>query len=108
MNISFSPGSVFISYDGVTQEHFGTPQDFEIEFTPKTDISQPVKMTDSIELEVKCTIDRESVYKLYGAWDAVKECCPNRRVAHLMGHKRKKIRMKNFHRAVRIMRKGES
>lgn len=45
-------------------------------------------------------------YKLSGLYNWVIDYCPNRRVAHLIKYgKTKRIRYKNFHRALRILGK---
>lgn len=44
--------------------------------------------------------------KLCGAWNVVVEACPNKRVRHLIKYgKNEKIIKKNFHRAIRLIRK---
>lgn len=104
MAIEFHPGSVYIIIDGEKHEFEGIVQNIEFEVEG---IPQYVKPHTGIE--VACTVhwNREQLYKLWGVWRAATTSCPNRRVVALMNHKRKKIRMKNFYRAMRILQKGK-
>lgn len=54
--------------------------------------------------EVCCKIAKDIVLALLGARDSVLDLCPNKKVVHLARHGRnKKIRKRNFSRAIRIL-----
>ena len=56
------------------------------------------------EITFKMIFDTETFYKITGMWDYICDNCPNRKVVHLMEHaKKKRIRDKNFKRALRIV-----
>lgn len=54
--------------------------------------------------EACCSIRKELMLAMFGVRIAVLELCPNKKVVHLARHGRnKKIRKKNFNRAIRIL-----
>lgn len=52
-----------------------------------------------------CKIDRILLLKLMGLWDWARDSCPNRRVAYLMEHGSKRVRLKNYKHACRLLGK---
>lgn len=62
----------------------------------------------NIEAAFECVakISRDILMAITGVSDIVVKCCPNRKVAYLATHSRKKrTRKKNFHRAIKILEK---
>ena len=54
--------------------------------------------------EAWCKISKDLVIALLGIRDSVLHLCPNKKVVHLaVNGRNKKIRKKNFHRAIRIL-----
>ncbi len=59
---------------------------------------------DSIEISVKPS--KEVLNALFGICNLICDCCPNKKVAHLAKHARKrKTRNKNYSRCIRILEK---
>ena len=68
----------------------------------------PVKfqINNAIEalFEATCRILEEALLYSSGASDIVIKCCPNRKVAYLATHsKKRRTRKKNIHRAIKIL-----
>ena len=54
--------------------------------------------------EVICRMLEEAMLYISGARDIVIKCCPNRKVAYLATHsKKRRTRKKNIHRAIKIL-----
>lgn len=67
-----------------------------------TVIDMNSEFTGEVTFRVK--FNTELFYKLTGLWDWIIDNCPNRRVVHLMQfNKKKRVRDKNFKRALRIV-----
>ena len=65
-----------------------------------------VDTPSSITIKVK--VNRIALYKISGLWDWAIDYCPNRRVKHLMKYgKTKRVQLKNFKRAMRLIRNKE-
>ena len=54
---------------------------------------------------LECKIDRILLLKLMGLWSWVHDSCPDRRVAYLMDHGSKRVRLKNYKHAIRLIGK---
>lgn len=60
--------------------------------------------TGEATISFKVLFDTLAFYKLTGLWDYIMDNCPNRKVIHLMRFsKSKRIRKKNFKRALHIV-----
>ena len=54
--------------------------------------------------EATCHMFEEALLYISGARDVVIKCCPNRKVAYLATHsKKRRTRKKNIHRAIKIL-----
>lgn len=63
-----------------------------------------IESIDEATLTCKMIFNTKLFYKLTGMWDWICDNCPNRKVVHLMRFsKSKRIREKNFKRALRIV-----
>ena len=74
--------------------------------TEDIDISVPVASIVDVEaaFEMLAKETKDLMLTLTGMYQAVIECCPDKRVVHLALHgKKARIRKKNFNRAFRIL-----
>lgn len=61
-----------------------------------------INLEEAFEFNTKIT--KEAILSITGMRKIIIECCPNKRVAYLALHSRKKrIKKKNFHRATKII-----
>ena len=98
-------GSLYILNDDETPKKFGEVKDVEVEEWAG-DVSDFVVPVTGMEatFEALCTISKDIMLALLGIRDSVLDLCPNKKVVHLARHGRnKKIRKKNFNRAIRIL-----
>lgn len=79
----------------------------DVEYTAENnDISEVVASITGCEaaFEMLAKTTKEILLAITGMYQAVIDCCPDRRVAHLAAHgKTARVRKKNFHRAIRIL-----
>ena len=98
-------GSLYILNDAETPKKFGEVKDAEVEewADDASDFVVPVTGMEAT-YETCCKISKDIVLALLGIRDSVLDLCPNKKVVHLARHGRnKKIRKKNFNRAIRIL-----
>lgn len=114
--INFGPGAIYISNHDGTSIKFADVNDSSIECECEcedelnyisNDIS-PIKfqINNIIEasFEATCRMFEEALLYISGARDVVVKCCPNRKVAYLATHsKKRRTRKKNIHRAIKIL-----
>ena len=117
--INLGPGTVYISNpDGASIERLDINEcsiecEDEINYI-SNDINyisndiNPVKLqiNNIIEasFEAICRMSEEALLYISGARDVVIKCCPNRKVAYLATHsKKRRTRKKNIHRAIKIL-----
>ena len=110
--INFNPGTVYVYNQDGTPTRFADVNDCSIEcedeFNYISNDINPVKfqINNIIEasFEANCRMLEEALLYLSGARDIVIKCCPNRKVAYLATHsKKRRIRKKNMHRAIKIL-----
>ena len=103
--IDFGSGSLYILNDDEAPKKFGEVKEVEVEVEEwADDVSDFVVPITGMEatFEACCTID--IMLALLGIRDSILHLCPNKKVVHLARHGRnKKIRKKNFYRAIRIL-----
>ena len=98
-------GSLYILNEDGEPKKFGEVKDAEVEewTDDASDFVVPVTGMEAT-YEACCKISKDIVLALLGIRDSVLDLCPNKKVVHLVRHgKKKKIRKKNFHRAIRIL-----
>ena len=98
-------GSLYILNDNEAPKKFGEVKDVETEewADDASDFVVPVTGMEAT-FEALCTISKDLVLALLGIRDSVLHLCPNKKVVHLaVNGRNKKIRNKNFHRAIRIL-----
>ena len=67
-------------------------------------ISNNINNTIKASFEATCRMFEEALLYISGARDIVIKCCPNRKVAYLATHsKKRRTRKKNMHRAIKIL-----
>ena len=102
-------GSLYILNDNEAPKKFGEVKDVETEewADDASDFVVPVTGMEAT-FEALCTISKDLMIALLGVRDSVLHLCPNKKVVHLARHGRnKKIRKKNFHRAIRILEENK-
>ena len=88
--INFNPGNVYV------YNQDGTP----IRLADISDINNTIEAS----FEATCRMLKEALLYISGARDIVIKCCPNRKVAYLATHsKKRRTRKKNIHRAIKIL-----
>ena len=103
--IDFGSGTLYILNEDDEPKKLGEVKEIEVEELAD-DVSDFVVPVTGMEAtyEAWCKISKDIVLALLGIRDSVLDLCPNKKVAHLARHGRnKKIRKKNFHRAIRIL-----
>ena len=103
--LKLGSGSLYILNDAETPKKFGEVIEVEVEECID-DASYFVVPVTGMEAtyEACCKISKDIVLALLDIRDSVLDLCPNKKVVHLARHGRnKKIRKKNFHRAIRIL-----
>ena len=98
-------GSLYILSDDEAPKKLGEVKEIEVEECVD-DASDSVVPVTGMEAtyEACCKISKDIVLALLGIRDSVLDLCPNKKVIHLARHGRnKKIRKKNFSRAIRIL-----
>lgn len=88
--INFNPGTVYVyNQDGTA-----------IRLADVNDINNIIEAS----FEATCRMFEEALLYISGARDIVVKCCPNRKVAYLATHsKKRRTRKKNVHRAIKIL-----
>lgn len=103
--LELGSGSIYILNDDEAPKKFGEVKNVEVEELAgdASDLVVPVTGMEAT-FEAWCTISKDLMLALLGVRDSVLHLCPNKKVAHLAANGRnKKIRKKNFHRAIRIL-----
>ena len=88
--INFNPGTVYVyNQDGTA-----------IRLADISNINNAIEAL----FEATCRMLEEALLYISGARDVVIKCCPNRKVAYLATHsKKRRTRKKNIHRAIKIL-----
>lgn len=113
---NFNPGTVYVYNQDGTAIRLVDVNDCSIEcececedeFNYISNDINPVKsqINNMIEasFEATCHMLKEALLYISGARDIVIKCCPNRKVAYLAAHsKKRRTRKKNIHRAIKIL-----
>ena len=105
INFGSGSGSLYILNDAEASKKLGEVKDVETEgwADDASDCVVPVTGMEAT-YEACCKISKDIILALLGIRDSILDFCPNKKVVHLARHGRnKKIRKKNFHRAIRIL-----
>ena len=105
--INFNPGTVYISKPDGTAIRFADINECSIECEDEDEfnyISNNINNAIEASFEATCRMSEEALLYISGARDVVVKCCPNRKVAYLATHsKKRRTRKKNIHRAIKIL-----
>lgn len=103
--INFNPGTIYISNPDGTSIGRLDINNCSIECEDEFNyISNVINNTIEASFEVACRMLEEALLYISGARDVVIKCCPNRKVAYLATHsKKRRTRKKNIHRAIKIL-----
>ena len=106
--IDLNSGTLYIQKQDGSYEHFGEVADAENTYSDSYDIPECIPSIKQSEFtfELVAKVQKDLWLKLLGVYDSVISTCPNKKVVHLVLYgKNKKIRKKNFHRAIKILEK---
>ena len=107
--INFNPGTVYVYNQDGTAIRLADVNDCSIECECECEdkfnyISNDINNAIEASFEATCRMLKEALLYISGARDVVVKCCPNRKVAYLATHsKKRRTRKKNIHRAIRIL-----
>ena len=107
--IDFGSGTLYILNEDDEPKKLGEVKDAEVEelADDASDFVVPVTGMEAT-FEALCTISKDLMLALLGVRDSILHLCPNKKVVHLaVNGRNKKIRNKNFHRAIRILEENE-
>lgn len=107
--IDFGSGSLYILNEDDEPKKFSEAKDAEVEewADDASDFVVPVTGMEAT-FEAWCTISKDLMLALLGVRDSVLHLCTNKKVVHLaVNGRNKKIRKKNFHRAIRILEESK-
>lgn len=106
--IDFGSGSLYVKKSDGDWEGLGSINDAEITTSCYADSESYMSLTALNETSVEFTgvgkISKEAVMVLTGFKELILKCCPNKKVVHLaLNGRTKRIRKKNFNRAIKIL-----
>ena len=111
--INFNPGTVYVYNQDGTAIRLADVNDCSIECEDEDRcefkdefnyISNNINNIIEASFEATCHMFEEALLYISGARDVVVKCCPNRKVAYLATHsKKRRTRKKNIHRAIKIL-----
>ena len=107
--INFNPGTVYVYNQDGTAIRLADVNDCSIECECECEdefnyISNDINNIIEASFEATCRMFEEALLYISGARDVVVKCCPNRKVAYLATHsKKRRTRKKNIHRAIKIL-----
>ena len=106
--INFGSGSIYIKNSDGDWAELGPISEFEVE----TYTDDPIDVTiiadtfnpPSNSFECIAKASKEFILAVTGLRNSILECCPNKRVVHLaLNGRTRRIRKKNFNRAIKIL-----
>ena len=107
--ISFGSGSIYTKNPSGNWTELGSISEFE---EAETYINDPINTTiiadtfnpPSNSFECTAKVSKEFILAVTGLRNSILECCPNKRVVHLaLNGRTRRIRKKNFNRAIKIL-----
>ena len=114
--IEVGSGTLYISNTDGTFQLLGNLHDADVSYEPTDWHDDYIDATYNSyvtycgdyesTINATCTLSKEALMYILGIRDLIVKNCPNKRVAHLALHaKKKRTRKKNIHRAVYILEK---
>lgn len=109
--INFGSGSIYTKNPDDNWTKLGSINEIEVE----TYADDPINTTAIIDVfdppsnyfEYITKASKEFILAVTGLRNSILECCPNKRVVHLaLNGRTRRIRKKNFNRAIKILEEG--
>lgn len=109
--INFGSGSIYTKNHDGNWTKLGSISESEVE----TYTDDPINTTAIIDVfdppsnyfECIAKASKEFILAVTGLRNSILECCPNKRVVHLaLNGRTRRIRKKNFNRAIKILEEG--
>ena len=104
--INFGSGSVYTKNPDGNWTKLGSVSEIEVETYTDDPINTTINLlSNSFEYIAKAS--KEFILAITGLRKSILECCPNKRVVHLaLNGRTRRIRKKNFNRAIKILERG--
>lgn len=109
--INFGSGSIYTKNPDGNWTKLGPISETEVE-TYTDDPINTIEITDtfnSLSNSFECIVkvSKEFILAVTGLRNSILECCSNKRVVHLaLNGRTRRIRKKNFNRAIKILKEG--
>lgn len=109
--INFRFGSIYTKNSDGDWAELGPISEFEVE-TYTDDPINTIAIADTFNppsnsFECIAKASKEFILAVTGLRNSILECCPNKRVVHLaLNGRTRRIRKKNFNRAIKILEEG--
>ena len=104
--INLDSGTLYISNPDGSQSILGEINEMKLTVEEENDMPCYIRNMTGLEASFKCLtrFTEELTMRLTGLYDIILDCSPNKRVVYLAKHhKKKRIRKKNFHRAIKFL-----
>ena len=104
--INFGSGSIYTKNPDGNWTKLGSISENEVETYTDDPINTTITLlSNSFECIAKAS--KEFILAVTGLRNSILECCPNKRVVHLaLNGRTRRIRKKNFNRAIKILEEG--
>lgn len=104
--INFGSGSIYTKNPDGNWTKLGSISKNEVETYTDDPINTTINLlSNSFECIAKAS--KEFILAVTGLRNSILECCPNKRVVHLaLNGRTRRIRKKNFNRAIKILEEG--
>lgn len=109
--INFVPGSIYTKNSDGDWAELGPINEFEVE-TYSDDPINTIAIADTFSppsnsFECTAKASKEFIFAITGLRNSILECCSNKKVVHLaLNGRTRRIRKKNFNRAIKILEEG--
>lgn len=109
--INFGSGSIYTKNPDDNWTKLGSINEIEVETYADDSINTTAIIdvfdTPSNYFECVAKASKEFILAVTGLRNSILECCPNKRVVHLaLNGRTRRIRKKNFNRAIKILEEG--
>lgn len=102
--INFDPSSLYILRSNGNYELVGHITEAEELTTYSNTKEASLNACNNSVLTCSAKLSKDAIMILYGVCEMVLICCPNKRVVHLaLNGRTRRIRKKNFNRAIKIL-----
>lgn len=105
--INFGSGSIYTKNPDGDWTKLGSINEIEVETYTDNLLSNSFECSLSNSFECIAKASKEFILPITGLRNSILECCPNKRVVHLaLNGRTRRIRKKNFNRAIKILEEG--